>query len=117
MRSILAWRQSLLAFVLAGFVLPLPYAVDAQVTITNPLRAQTFEDLFLAIATFLWNIALAVGLIMVVIAGFLFVTAAGDPNRVRRAKEVLLYTVIGIVVIGISRGLIKVLQSFFTVSK
>lgn len=97
--------------------MPVFYATAAQITIPNPLEANTFEQLVIAIATFLWNIAVfGVGPIMIVIAGFLFVTGGGNPDQVRRAKEILLYTVIGIAVIGVSRGLIEVIKNLFTTS-
>jgi hypothetical protein len=91
----------------------IPLISLAQIEIQNPLKARTFEDLVIAIATFLWNIALGIAPIMVIIAGFLFVTGGGDPAKLQRAKQILLYTVIGIVIIGISRGLLVVLKNFF----
>jgi len=105
---------SKLLLVLLGIAIPLTFTMAIE--IPNPLQAQTFEDLVIAIATFVWNIALAVAVIFVIIAGFLFVTGGGDPTQVQKAKNILIYTVIGIFVIGISRGLIEVIKNLFTTS-
>ncbi len=77
----------------------------------NPLGYDTFEDLVNAIIGFLIKIGIPLATIMFVIAGVLFVTSAGDPNRVSTAKKFMLYTAIGLAVILVSSGLIKVLQS------
>ena len=49
--------------------------------------------------------------VMFVVAGVMFVTSAGDPERVRTARRVMIYTAVGLAVILVASGLIKVLQS------
>lgn len=82
----------------------------------NPLKYGSFEELVGAITKFVFNMALVVAPIMIVIAGIMFVTSAGDPEKVKKAREVALYTVIGFAVIIAASGLIKVLQSLLGVS-
>lgn len=41
----------------------------------------------------------AIAVLIIVIAGFLYVTSAGNPERVKRAKDALIGAVIGLVVI------------------
>ena len=48
---------------------------------------------------------------MFVIAGALFVTSAGDPEKARTARRVMIYTAVGLAVILLASGLIAVLQS------
>lgn len=79
--------------------------------ICNPLKYGNFEDLINAIIVFIFNLGLVVAPIMFVISGILFVTSAGDPGRVKTAKNIALYTAIGFAVILVASGLIKVLQS------
>jgi len=63
------------------------------------------------IIKFLWWIALALLPLMIVIAGFYFVTAAGDPTKVEKAKGIILYTVIGFIIILLARGFVELLKT------
>lgn len=82
----------------------------AQVTIINPLKWDTIEELINAIINFLWAFALVVVPIVIVIAGYFFVTSMGDPAKVSQAKKMVLYALIGLLVIGFSKGIIAVIQ-------
>jgi len=80
--------------------------------ICNPLKYGNFEDLIKAIINdFLIPVGITVAGIMFVIAGALFVTSAGDPEKVRTARRVMIYTAVGLAVILLASGLIAVLQS------
>jgi hypothetical protein len=48
---------------------------------------------------------------MLVISGLLWVTSAGDTKRVGTAKNMALYTIIGLAVILLAKGLVAVLKS------
>ena len=79
--------------------------------ICNPLQSKNFTDIIDNILNFLFNIALVLSPIMVVIAGVMFVTAGGSPDRISTAKRILLWTAVGFVIIVLARGLITVLQT------
>ena len=79
--------------------------------ICNPLQSDKFTDIVNNVLTILFNFALVLTPIMVVIAGIMFVTAAGDPSRVSRAKQILIWTAVGFVVILVARGLVLVLRT------
>jgi len=81
--------------------------------IENPLGYSGFEDLVNAIINFIWKLATPLAAIMFVISGIMFVTSVGDPEKVKTAKKVALYTAIGYAIIIMASGLIKVLQSLF----
>ena len=102
-----------------GFVCPgdLEDCPPGSVCIANPLCADTFEQLLNAIINFLLILVPAVAVVMFVIAGFLFVTSAGDPNRVGTAKKMMLYTAIGLAIVLFASGLIKVIQSILGVNQ
>ena len=79
--------------------------------ICNPLAYCNIEDLVNAIIRFLIMIGSPIAGVMFVVAGVMFVTSAGDPERVRTARRVMIYTAVGLAVILVASGLIKVLQS------
>ena len=76
----------------------------------NPIKWKTFAGLINAIINFIFNIALVVSPIMFIIGGFYFITAAGDPSKIKTAKDVILYTAIGLLVVLLAKGLIQVLE-------
>ena len=45
----------------------------------------------------------AIAVIMMIYAGFLFVTSAGDANKIATAKKAVLYAVIGVAIIAIAQ--------------
>lgn len=87
--------------------------VSQEGVIENPLGYERFEDLVNAIIDFIWKLGTPLAAIMFVISGIMFVTSTGNPEKVKTAKNVALYTAIGYGIIIMASGLIKVLQSLF----
>lgn len=85
-------------------------------TIENPLKYDNFQDILGAVANFLWKIGLALAPVMLIIAGFMFVTSGGSPERVAGAKKMMLYTLIGLAIILLASGLIAVLKSIIGIT-
>ena len=81
----------------------------AAIEITNPLKHQTFEDLIKAIIIFLRNLALVATALVIVLAGFYFVTSAGDPAKVTKAKQMILYALIGLAIVLAAEGIVALM--------
>jgi hypothetical protein len=79
----------------------------------NPFKFDTFTELSYAIINFLFYLALAIAPIMIIIAGFYFVTSTGDPAKIDTAKKIILWTLIGLLVIMSSKGLIALVHKIF----
>ena len=78
---------------------------SAKQCITDGLTASgtsTTPNSFSSVLTTVTNILLflmgAVSVIMIIIGGFMYVTAAGDAGRIKTAKNTILYAVIGLIV-------------------
>jgi len=84
---------------------------EGIIQLENPLDAENVQELIGAITFFIWRLALAIAPVMFIIAGFLFITSGGDPNRVRTARNLFLYTVIGLAVVLLASGLYEVIKS------
>jgi hypothetical protein len=50
------------------------------------------------VLTIVFGIAAAISVLMIVVGGLLFVTSGGNPQNVTRARETVLYSVIGLLV-------------------
>ena len=58
------------------------------------------------IINYLFVILLIAAIIFIIIAGFYFVTAVGDPEKFHKAKMMLLYALIGVLVAISAKGLV-----------
>jgi len=99
----------------AAVVCPGMLCPPGKVCIENPLCANTLWELLDAIIVFIFYLAVPIAVIMIIIAGFYFVTAAGEPNKITTAKQIILYTLIGLLIILCSTGLIKLFGEIFGV--
>lgn len=101
-------RKAALSLFLVSFLMPV--LVEA-ITFPNPLNATTFEEIVNNIINFILYVGVAVFPIMAIIAGFLFLSSGGDPSKVKKAKDILLYSVIGLFIVLLAKGIISVLKS------
>ncbi len=81
--------------------------------IPNPLKggASDFTSLVKIIAQWIFNLAIPIAVAMIVYSGILFLTAAGEPAKVTKAKDVLKWAVVGLAIILIGSGFVTLIQS------
>jgi len=58
------------------------------------------------ITNWLFGILLIIAAIAIIVAAYLFVTATGDPDKTKRARDFVLYAVIGVIVAFVAKGLV-----------
>lgn len=58
------------------------------------------------ISDWLFGLLMMVAVIFIIIAGYFFVIAAGDPDKVKRARDFVLYAFIGVLVGFAAKGLV-----------
>lgn len=66
--------------------------------ITNPIGASDFGTLLTQIATAVGTLIATLGTAMIVVAGILYLTSAGSPERIGTAKKALIYAIAGIAI-------------------
>ncbi len=65
------------------------------------------------ITNLVFGILLAVAVLAIIYAGFLFITAGGVSEKVTTARTTLLYAVVGIIVALLARGVVSYLHEMF----
>ena|SRR3989344_1016070 len=109
----IAWP--LLTFVLAlpAHAQPDPDTAPAGGTykVENPLKTDDFIALLNSIIDTLILIAVPVTVIMVVYAGFLYTTSAGNETKVKTANRTVLYAAIGFGVLLLSKSVVTIVNS------
>lgn len=61
----------------------------------------------------LFSLLLIFAAIMLIVAGFQFVTAGGDTEAVRKARDKVMYAVIGLLVAFVAKGVVIFVQRIF----
>lgn len=70
-----------------------------SVKLKNPLKVQSLNDLLEAILQIFVVLATPLIVFFIIYAGFLYVTARGNPEQIKQATQALTYAVIGGVII------------------
>jgi len=78
--------------------------------ICNPICYPSIPALIDAIINFVTIVALALVPLMIVWAGIMYVTSAGDTEKTSKAKDIIKYTVIGVIILLFSRGIIAAIK-------
>jgi len=111
----LAKTTSMIGFsFLLGLVAQLsPSTVSAASgAIINPIQAQTFGQLVEAIAKAITAIGIPLVAIFLVWSGFLFVTARGNEEQLKRAKATFFWSLVGGAVVIGARALAVAIVNF-----
>jgi glucan phosphoethanolaminetransferase (alkaline phosphatase superfamily) len=112
MRKVLSKKIILMGIFTTLFVLP--FIVNAQpttVTITPIVSATTIPEFLENTKNFLWLLVAPLSTIMMIWAGILFLTSEGNPEKVRKAKTLVTYVVVGVAVALVATGVSLILQS------
>jgi hypothetical protein len=95
----------------------LPEARQADVTLENPLPIDTVPELVGRAIKAILGIIGSLALMVFVYGGFVWLTAAGNVERVARGKSTLIWAAIGLAVIFLSYSLIRFILAALTGSR
>jgi len=88
-----------------------PFSSALAVDFPNPLNVTSFEALLEAITNFIFWVGITLAPLMLIIAGFMYVTSAGSPTRVAKANSLMLWTLVGLSALIAAKGLVNVIRS------
>lgn len=108
-------KDVLLVGIVLSF-LALPLLVSARVGTTPPTPPITSGEDIVAvlegITVWLYTIVGTLAILMLIIGGIMYMTAGGDEEKVGKAKNVLKYAVIGLVIALLAYGVKSIILSF-----
>ena len=79
--------------------------------ICNPLTTAKFTDVVDRILNILFFVAIAVAPVMIIVAGFKFLTGGGNPETLQAARQMLVWTGVGFGIILLSKGIVIILRN------
>ncbi|MBU1045542.1 hypothetical protein KJ616_00245 [Patescibacteria group bacterium] len=82
------------------------------ITITNPLRPGniSYEEMLTRVLSWIFGFALAIGVLMLIIGGYMMVVSAGDPQKFSTGRKVVVYALSGVAIVAVSRGIIALVE-------
>lgn len=83
---------------------------------TEVSSAKSASDILLSVLNFLLGIVGTLSIIMLVIGGGMFLTAAGSQDRITTGKKIVSYSLLGIIVALASLVIVRQIASFFATS-
>jgi hypothetical protein len=96
-----------------GFAFIVLGATSTSLTIPNPLgKTSDIYTLIETITNFLIGIAIVITPIIIIYAGFLYITAAGNEEKVKTAQKVIIWALIGFALVLIARGIPALIKQF-----
>ncbi|MCX6721091.1 MAG: pilin [Candidatus Staskawiczbacteria bacterium] len=78
--------------------------------ICNPISSNNFGELLTKIADGVGTLVASLGTIMLIVAGILYLTSAGNPERMGTAKKALTYAIIGIAIGLAAKGIVAAVK-------
>jgi len=98
----------------SGTPTPTPHS-PSFIEFPNFLNFDNIQDLINKIIDFILTLAIAIAPIIFIYGGFLFISAAGSPEKINNAKRVMLYAGLGLAVALFAWGLISVIKNLIGV--
>ena len=97
--------------------LTLPIGVMGQNTIDipNPLEANEFEEIVNNIIDFLFEIAIVLAPLMIVVGAVLLVASGGDVAKTEQGKKIILWAAVGFFILLLAKGIIALIESLLEV--
>lgn len=98
-----------------GFSRPTSVTVSGPTTastgsITNPIGSGTFAELIDMIVKWILDIAMVLAPLVIVYGGITYITAAGDPSKMKTAKQIIIYACLGFLLALLASSLINILK-------
>lgn len=90
---------------LLEFLVPYVQAIPLPSDVSGVPQLTTSTDFFLVMVRILQGIAASVAVLYIVIAGYLYITARGDDGIIKKAKDSVTYSVVGLIVIALAQSI------------
>lgn len=69
------------------------------ITVTNPLRYDTVEGVLTSIMNGIKGIVVTLAILMIVIGGIMYIFSLGNPDNMKRAKNVIIAALVGLAIV------------------
>jgi len=95
-----------------SIMLIVPFMINAAdtVVIESPIGPTTFGELIGTIANMLQVVAIAIGVVMIIIAGIQYMTSVGNEEKAKKARQTITYSLIGVAIVSMAKFIVDLVQ-------
>ncbi len=83
---------------------------ETNITLQSPIQTTDIYSLLNRIADYLIWIAVPITTIMILYGAFQILTAAGDPTKAKNGRSTIIYAVVGLMIVVISKGVVYIIK-------
>ena len=107
-------KKAILPVLAISMLIAIP-VFGVEFLIENPLgETSDISTLLSNIVNFLIKLAIPISAILIVYAGFLYITSAGNEEKVKTAQKALIWALVGFAVILIASSVPVIIQEFLS---
>lgn len=88
--------------------------IDSAGGIDGLSQSKSITELIMIVITFILDIALIIAVLAIIIAGMYLITSNGDEGQKDKAKQIIWYCILGILLILFSRAIVMLVNSIFS---
>jgi len=88
-------------------------AVPSQVPTKGPTSVLQWYDIFQDVIGWIFVVAIVLGVLMLIIAGIMYMTAGGNQEKASKAVKMVMYALVGVAIAGLAWALVNVVGNFF----
>ncbi len=81
----------------------------------SPMQATTTAEIIENIAEIITWVLSSLLLLLIVVGAFFIISSAGDPSRVSKGKQIIIYAIIGFIIIVLARGILEIIYRILAV--
>jgi len=89
-------------------------AASVTYKVTNPIATSDFAKIVANFLKWFLSVAGSIALIMLIVAGLMYMTSAGDPQKAASAKKMVMITLGGLILSLLSYSILVVLDNILT---
>lgn len=84
---------------------------EVNITVSNPLKYDTVEGVLTSVMSGLKTIVVTLALLMIVIGGIMYILSLGNPDNMKKAKNIILAALIGLAIVLAAPAFLKEIYS------
>ncbi|MDD5098915.1 MAG: hypothetical protein PHP35_01045 [Candidatus Colwellbacteria bacterium] len=101
----------LFGLLLVGVTAPAYGADPISIDVKSPIDAGSIDEIIQSIINAMIPIGSALAAVMYLWAGFLFLNSSGDQAKLKKARQAVIWTSVGLAVLLIGSGLVTIVKS------
>ena len=113
-------RKKILVFFIIGFfslTFLIPRGLKAYtIDLGDLFQSTTLEEIIERLVDLIFTVSIVLVPLMIVLAAFLLVTAAGNPEKIAQAKKIITWSLIGFLIVLLSKGIVAMIKQLFSLT-